>query len=125
MCIYKAASTPIKCQLWLAVSLCVVFAVATLQAEGTAPGAPPDWFTRENVLLGIAVVFTGASIYQQFKDVRDRLLTQEQKHRALVDSHLPDTYARKDVIEEQFRALRELLEQRPPSWRGAHHGSKE
>jgi hypothetical protein len=108
------ASTPfVRWQVWATTVLCIGAASTTLMARTESGDSPlAAWWTLIPMALSIAAILVNAGmLWQQLNETKRRV--------ELLEQSVPNTYARRDVIVEQFNvlrseiaAVRELLEDR-------------
>ena len=110
--VFLASTSFVRWHVVATTGLCIAVASVTLTARADDPAALEQWGTLIPIALSLAAILINAGmLWQQLNETKRRL---EELERAL-----PQVYARKDVILEQFQNihteivnLRTLLESR-------------
>ena len=98
-----AASPFLKWQVWTTTLLCILAASTTLMARTESPSSQlAEWWP---FVLSFAGIFINAGmVWQQLNETKRRVEKHDEDI-ATLKREAADTYARKDVIVEQLKAL--------------------
>lgn len=109
MQIYRASGPHIQRQVWITLALIGLLAVKLFAADDHTQQGLSSYLTAENIVAVGMTVFAAGTLREQFAEVRKRLETTEARHVRFVEETAPETYARRDVVDQQIQALRAEL----------------
>lgn len=104
--VLRAASPFLRWQFWLTLLLCIGAASSSLAARTDTGGSPiTQWWTLIPLAMSFAAIFINAGmVWQQLNETKRRV-EEHDKDIARLRQDTDNTFARKDVIVEQLKAL--------------------
>lgn len=121
MRIFRAAPSPLKRQcVWTLVFVASIVVVHA--ADSGSAGTGSTWFTPQNILTAVALIYGAGMLREQFLDVRARLLKTEQELKTFAEQTVPETYVRQDVLDERLRPIEDQLRPTPWGMKGMNRG---
>jgi hypothetical protein len=97
--IYRAASRPMKCQFWMTLAMGGFLLTVTASGQATAPAPEAETiFTFQNFIAALSFAYGVGMTVQNFREQGRRL----DKIEKFIEETLPETYARKDVLESRL-----------------------
>lgn len=110
--VYRALSRPAQWQFWLTGLYWALCDLALLASESpTNPAVGGPLITWQNVVTLAGGLIAVGTLWQQWKDTRQKLDTVAQHLEELRHDHLPQTYVRQDIFAQLEERMR-LVEQR-------------
>jgi hypothetical protein len=98
--LYGSASSMMKWQFWMTVTMIVLVVTIAVSAQGISVGQAGEarTLTVQNLISLAFLVYGVGMTVQQFRDLARRMVTMEKFR----DEEVPETYLRKDVFEARF-----------------------